>query len=335
MTNRLELNWKLDGFVDEQRYYCSETPINPENLPEPTAVLSGDVFTYTDSSQREIGKKYHVMISAVKNSVEKISDEKVVLFGEAWTPSNLTTAAKIWLDSDTAVAGEVSSIANIGSIGGTFNQPAPSLRPYIVESVINGHNVMRLDGVDDIISLVSADAGNLFRNTGKGWFFSVVKSISGYALFDCRTPANSARFLVRANPGVQQLNIRRLDSNTTTFVSASAPSDFYIRFDLMDWQTATGKLRQNGLEVASKSLGTAGLTSDTASNSNAISFGNTYLNPVSGEYFGGDIAFAIAGSGVFPTSQEIQKLEGWAAHKYGLTANLPSDHPYKILVPVL
>ncbi|RLL31774.1 hypothetical protein D9K80_14640, partial [Acinetobacter cumulans] len=37
-TNRLELNWKLDGFVDEQRYYCSETAIDPLNLPPHKAI---------------------------------------------------------------------------------------------------------------------------------------------------------------------------------------------------------------------------------------------------------------------------------------------------------
>lgn len=42
MTNRLELNWSLDGFVDEQRYYCSETPIDSENLPAPKVILDGE-----------------------------------------------------------------------------------------------------------------------------------------------------------------------------------------------------------------------------------------------------------------------------------------------------
>lgn len=34
MTNRLEINWKLDGDIDEQRYYCSETPIGCFLLPK-------------------------------------------------------------------------------------------------------------------------------------------------------------------------------------------------------------------------------------------------------------------------------------------------------------
>lgn len=78
MTNRLELNWKLDGFVDEQRYYCSETPIDPENLPVPKAILASDVRTYVDTAI-EVGKKYYVRLGAVKNNIEKLSDEKIVI----------------------------------------------------------------------------------------------------------------------------------------------------------------------------------------------------------------------------------------------------------------
>ena len=77
MTNRLELNWKVDGFVDEQRYYCSETPIDASSLPEPKVVLLGDARTYTDSSI-ELEKIYHVRIGSVKNNIEKLSSEIVI-----------------------------------------------------------------------------------------------------------------------------------------------------------------------------------------------------------------------------------------------------------------
>lgn len=79
MTNRLELNWKLDGFVDEQRYYCSENPIDPENLPAPKAVLPGDVRFYVDSVNIEANKTYYVAVGSVKNGVEKISEIKQIL----------------------------------------------------------------------------------------------------------------------------------------------------------------------------------------------------------------------------------------------------------------
>lgn len=72
MTNRLELNWKLDGFVDEQRYYYSETMIDLENLPMPKAVLPSDVRTYIDTTI-EIGKTYYVCVGSVRGSTEKLS----------------------------------------------------------------------------------------------------------------------------------------------------------------------------------------------------------------------------------------------------------------------
>ena len=74
MTNRLELNWKLDGFVDEQRYYCSEAQIDTANLPVPKAILSGDVRTYTDTAI-EANKTYYIIVGSVRNGVEKLSEQ--------------------------------------------------------------------------------------------------------------------------------------------------------------------------------------------------------------------------------------------------------------------
>lgn len=77
MTNRLELNWKLDGFVDEQRYYCSETAIDVNNLPLPKAVLAGDVRFYVDTDI-DVGKTYYVAVGSVKNGVERLSEVRLV-----------------------------------------------------------------------------------------------------------------------------------------------------------------------------------------------------------------------------------------------------------------
>lgn len=74
MTNRLELNWKLDGFVDEQRYYCSETPIDIDNPPSPKNILGGDDRSYVDTDIDQ-DQTYFVRVSSVKNGVEKFSDE--------------------------------------------------------------------------------------------------------------------------------------------------------------------------------------------------------------------------------------------------------------------
>lgn len=72
MTDRLELNWKLDGFVDEQRYYCSETAFTFANLPTPKAILANNVRSHVDTAITA-NKTYYIAVGAVKNSVEKLS----------------------------------------------------------------------------------------------------------------------------------------------------------------------------------------------------------------------------------------------------------------------
>jgi len=86
MTNRLEFNWTIDGVVDEQRYYCSETLINVNSLPSPKAVLSGAVRTYTDTAVT-LGKSYYVIIGSVKNGVQKLSSQKTVTAGDQYWSS--------------------------------------------------------------------------------------------------------------------------------------------------------------------------------------------------------------------------------------------------------
>lgn len=98
MTNRLELNWKLDGFVDEQRYYCSETPIDVTALPPPKAVLSSETRSYTDLDV-ESNKTYYIRLSSVKNSIEKLSNEVTVKTSSLYQRSTFS----IWSANTTGI----------------------------------------------------------------------------------------------------------------------------------------------------------------------------------------------------------------------------------------
>ncbi|CAM2990725.1 LamG-like jellyroll fold domain-containing protein [Acinetobacter celticus] len=106
MTNRLELNWKVDGFVDEQRYYCSETSIDPLSPPLPKATLASDVRSYIDADV-VIDKMYYVAVGSVKNGIEKLSgvfqvytDDRVVSILHFEGPNNSTVITdekgKVW-----------------------------------------------------------------------------------------------------------------------------------------------------------------------------------------------------------------------------------------------
>lgn len=130
MTDRLELNWKLDGFVDEQRYYCSEAPINANSLPVTKVVLPGDAITYTDSSI-EPDKRYYIRIGSVKNNIEKLSDEIVIT-----TSSFIKKMYFIGIDD-----------INIASRASTFREIAESLEVQFIPLIFSEMLTIEPDGL--------------------------------------------------------------------------------------------------------------------------------------------------------------------------------------------
>ena len=82
-SNRLKLNWSLDGFIDEQRYYCSETPFTSETKPIEKVVLANNIRSYVDTAV-ETGKNYHIAVGSIKNGVEKLSEVKLVRTGDEY-----------------------------------------------------------------------------------------------------------------------------------------------------------------------------------------------------------------------------------------------------------
>ncbi len=81
MTDRIEYAWDLDGFCDEQRYYCSLSPINVNNPPTANAVISNSARTYIDTDV-VLNEMHYARFSSVKNGVEKFSDEISTFVGD-------------------------------------------------------------------------------------------------------------------------------------------------------------------------------------------------------------------------------------------------------------
>jgi hypothetical protein len=55
---------------------------------------------------------------------------------------------------------------------------------------------------------------------------------------------------------------------------------------------------------------------------------------VANRYFLGSYAELILVGSIL-TSSDLQKIEGYLAHKWGLTAGLPASHPYKSAAPTV
>jgi hypothetical protein len=73
--------------------------------------------------------------------------------------------------------------------------------------------------------------------------------------------------------------------------------------------------------------------SPTSSYTGTLSISKIAYYSASTYSFEGEVAEIIIIDGVNPTSDEIDKIQGYLHHKWGLTANLDAGHPYKSVAP--
>lgn len=339
MTNRLELNWDLDGFVDEQRYYCSETPIDPLNLPTHKAILDGDVRTYSDTDIA-LGKTYYIRVGSVKNGIEKVSNEIERLAGNAWSPLNINPV--FLLDDESSVTSQSGFVALWGSRSSNyfFGQSNQSNKPLVVDDSLNGKRAIRFDGVNDVLFNNTADLRGSLSNKQHAAVFGVFKhnNSSGGVLSAVTNNDGGSRFTVGVSSSTLDIYARRLDSNSESSRSIPSASGWIMFMQKIDFSTGRLETYINGVLVDFvDSFVTSGNVSTTLSD-RPLSIGaypnGVGDNPASGANLSIDIASYFLLDKLVLTS-DIDKCFGYAAHKYGLADLLHASHPYKNLVPVL
>ncbi len=263
-----------------------------------------------------------------------------------WTPSDLSVPPDIWVDWDSAVtnvAGNASQWSNSkGSIGGSFGQSTGGARPSIQSSGLGGRRFLRFDGTNDCMHMTSVAARDIFRNTGQGWLFSVIRKrgtdLTGADRVSFYAPSadGASRFHssvgTTANENAHNLQVRRLDADSTSMLNGPAlPGEWVIRRDIVDWANGEGFIHINGeLEAQNLSFTSSGNTSNSAGFNQTVSIAATYV-PVA--FADIDAGCYIAGAGSFPAGGDWERLEGWAAWQCGLMGNLPISHPYKDAPP--
>ena len=286
-----------------------------------------------------------MMVGIVAMQVRPVSAGAVL-----WTPLNMAVVPQIYLDAQdsvvTDVSGACSAISNLGAMGasGDFSQATADNRPSILSAELNGKRVLRFGGDNDVLLGSSADQKNIFRNVSAAWVFIVYKKRSTdvtpttRALFYSTVGGNTlSRFSVYAGLGVAGeenkplMRVGRLDADTTANLPASsAHSGAYVMtLHAVNYGSRVGRIYIDGeVDAENATLTTAGSTSDTQAQE-ALSLGAFYT---AGGATDADFATAVI-SNTTPSDGDIDKLFGWAAHKYGLTASLPSGHPYKTIAP--
>lgn len=265
---------------------------------------------------------------------------------KAWTPANLTNLAKIWVDTDsdmTLVGQLVSSIVNKGSIGGTFTQSIDASQPSLL-------NVDGLKGLifyeDDYLALNNAEALAFANNVKSVFIFAVVSNIDARLTDNANlifsSPDQDANPRIELNAGYG----KTLPTSKRPYGYASRTSSgpwqdvqpaeevtsglLYTQFDFNGGQF---KFKLNGNSAISQTYASLGNTQASNGHPSGIGIGGAAYSSL--HRFNGTLHAIVASSDYLPTDDELKKLEGWAAHKYGLVSSLPDEHPYKDLVPVL
>lgn len=291
----------------------------------PEANYTGsDVFTFKANDGTADSTAATVSLTVTAASVPPVvnagPDQAVSLTGSTpWTPANLTCSA--WYDAAdtstiTASLGTVSQWRDKSGNDRHANQPTAA-NPPATGASINGRNVLTFSS-DSLTVPYSADLQK--ANMG---IFVVCKATGGTGAYRCpliaRGPGAEGYTFYASNvndwqawggngSAWQVLNGTAVTLNSTVMLN-------------MTMNSGTITLHQAGVLKET-------LTGHIPSPSAALTIGAAGTN----YYMAGDIA-EIVYVGHTPSTEDRQKMEGYLVHKWGMTASLAANHPYKTAAP--
>lgn len=329
----INLSWSAEGTIDSYKVYRSTSPMNVASLPEPLAT-GITTKSYSDATVT-VGNTYYYRVASVKNGVEKVSSE-INIKAENWNPSRILATPSIFLDDTSMTPSSWGS--NTNSLYSFTEANAPN-QPSKITAALNGLPVLRFGGSARLLANL-ANTKTFAKAKKFVYCFAVTKlndATANYRRLFSVTGSMSnngyARFsLLNGNISGKQYWAQLGSSNSVEYaVNATFASQNYEMLLLVaDYNSGFLKLYRNGVVDNQTAIGTS-LTTSTTDHTYNMSIGCLY-NGSFLQYTNADIACMVSHDDTI-TSTEIDKLFGWAAHKYGLTANLPANHPYKTTPP--
>ena len=251
-----------------------------------------------------------------------------------WTPTDLgTTTCVAWFDSASLSAltdgDPVATWTSSEGNGVSATQGTAAKQPlYVESSTITGLPAVSFDGasanfddlkfsasaldVDTSGSLLCCFVGNANDGTDLS-FGALTRGASG---------STSIQLLYQNNDVGIQISVGTVSDviSNTSFPSGTTGTDY--RSLLFGRYSGNLMMRYIGDELSDEAD-----ASSIDLNQTSYAIGSAYFSGGCQ----GEIAEMIYM--VDPTLLEIQKVEGYVAHKYDLESYLPSDHPYKSAAP--
>ena len=252
----------------------------------------------------------------------------------SWSPESITT--RLWLDMDdeTTIASSGGIVTQIDDKSGNNYDFVPSTGSNATITAIssgqNGKNILRFDGNSDATSYRSVE----FSSTAvHKWYFitKVTASDAQDALFT----------FSKASPTLQIILFNM--SGVDTF-----SGDWYFRYGTDNGPHLTGNSSNLldqwvmlSIELDTTNTRASAFLNTVAYNTNVsqpglATMGTANVRINDNNNTGNQIADSDWGEIVCVedvTQTNSDKIEGYLAHKWGLTADLPSAHPYKSVAP--
>jgi hypothetical protein len=272
----------------------------------------------------------------------------------AWTPAELGANLALWLDADDAstITLNGATVAQWDDKSGNnfnFANATASGQPAYLATGLNSKPSLRTDGADTLFSGATSLGRNVSGLTAA--IVGVHPVGAGFVANACDFYISngvgnlSTRFALLVNPPLQTADRysiagRRLDADSYTGVPSSTNAvtnagNPWIRIGQRAYSAGVANHWTNGTQDLTNGLvGTqgSGNTSDTASlRSNLFSNNSTTAGSAPANSELSEIVVTHSTM----TTTDRQKLEGYLAHKWGLTANLPIAHPYKTTSPTV
>ena len=250
-----------------------------------------------------------------------------------WTPEDITTAA--WID-----ASDTSSYTLNGSFLTSVTDKAGNFTigidgtPTRRLADLNGRNVFDFDGSE---SLISSNSGP-YASSGNHWAIGVFEWHSLSSTKNSFFSADGNRTYAVSSGGTSSWPGEIDYDGNNSIVSGVAKNQFTTSISSNTWAIVSIVFNKTGNQIFGRLNGTT--RTSTHSYNNSIDTNCSDLRMMrnrSGVKLNGRMAeyFHVAGTpGTGGTNiSDVEKAEGYLAHKWGLASNLPSNHPYKNSAP--
>jgi hypothetical protein len=251
-----------------------------------------------------------------------------------WTPAEITTA--LWLDAaDSSTLFDATTGGSLVTADGAVarwedksgngrhaTQSTIGFRPLRKSAILGGKDVLRFDGVDDLMAIPA---------------FSATAGISCFAVFvSRRTTQNRDGGIVFAssqNASSDHFGGAPGQAGTwfSSFFSTSRPMLSATNFTVPGTPYLTQET-QTGTAIQGRVNAVTQLTPAATFNGSPDTFLIAFSKFTSVVYFANkdycEVVFVQS-----PTTDTQQLLEGSLMWKWGLQSNLPANHPYKNAAP--